>query len=88
MQKSFFGLALVLVLSVGCGGGTAPESGSEADEAAPVVTEPAEAPAAEPEAPAAEPVRGTYPDSFVSRYPQIRELVATATPPLPLHTCS
>ncbi len=49
MQKTLFGLALVLVLSVSCGGESAPEGGSEVDEAAaPAATEPAEAPAEEP----------------------------------------
>ena len=47
MQKTLFGLALVLVLSVACGG-TAPEEGTEG-EAAPAATGPVEAPApAEP----------------------------------------
>ncbi len=48
MQKTLFGLSLVLVLSVGCGGESAPEGGSEADESTPAATEPAEAPAVEP----------------------------------------
>lgn len=49
MQKTLFGLALVLAVSVACGGAPAPEGGA-ADETAPAVTEPAEAPAEEPAA--------------------------------------
>ena len=50
MQRTLVGLALLLAMSMGCGGGQAPEGG-EAEPAAPAATEPAEAPA---EAPAAE----------------------------------